>query len=68
MKIALENHSYELYLAIKNISHSKTKANHPQTNGLCERFHKTVLYEFYQVALRRKLYESLEELQKDLDA
>ena len=40
---------------------------HPQTNGICERFHKTVLHEFYQVAFRRKLYHSLEELQADLD-
>jgi len=26
----------------------------PQTNGICERFHKTILEAFYQVALRRK--------------
>jgi hypothetical protein len=40
----------------------------PQTNGICERFHKTVLQEFYQVAFRKKLYGSLQELQEDLDA
>ena len=39
----------------------------PQTNGIYERFHKTILNEFYQVAFRKKLYSSLEELQKDLD-
>lgn len=45
----------------------KHKARHPQTNGICERFHKTILQEFYQSALRRKIYNKLEELQVDLD-
>ena len=45
----------------------QAKANHPQTNGICERFHKTILQEFYQVAFRRKIYQSIEELQHDLD-
>ena len=62
-----ENHDYQLYLALNDIEHSKTKANHPQTNGICERFHKTILQEFYQVAFRRKIYQSIEELQHDLD-
>ena len=62
-----ENHDYQLYLALNDIEHSKTKANHPQTNGICERFHKTILQEFYQVAFRRKIYQSIEELQYDLD-
>ena len=64
----LETHDYELYLAVNGIEHTKSKARHPQTNGICERFHKTILSEFYQVAFRRKLYHSLEELQTDLDA
>ena len=63
-----ETHDYQLYLALSDIEHTKTKARHPQTNGICERFHKTILQEFYQVAFRRKLYLSLEELQTDLDA
>lgn len=62
-----ENHDYQLYLALNDIEHSRTKANHPQTNGICERFHKTILQEFYQVAFRRKIYQSIEELQHDLD-
>ena len=62
-----EQHDYELYLALNDIEHTKTKARHPQTNGICERFHKTVLQEFYQVAFRKRLYRSLEELQQDLD-
>ena len=62
-----EEHDYELYLAINDIEHTRTKARHPQTNGICERFHKTILQEFYQVAFRKKLYRSIEELQIDLD-
>lgn len=62
-----EQHDYELYLAINDIEHTKTKAYHPQTNGICERFHKTILNEFYEVAFRKKIYNSLDELQVDLD-
>ena len=63
----VETHDYELYLGVSGIEHTKTKARHPQTNGICERFHKTILHEFYQVAFRKKIYQSLEELQTDLD-
>ena len=63
----VDSHDYELYLAVNNIEHTKTKVRHPQTNGICERFHKTVLQEFYQVTFRKKIYSSLDELQKDLD-
>lgn len=62
-----ETHDYQLYLAINDIEHTRTKVRHPQTNGICERFHKTVLQEFYQPTLRKKLYGSIEELQQDLD-
>jgi transposase InsO family protein len=63
----VENHSYQLYLAMEDIDHSKTKANHPQTNGICERFHRTMKQEFYDIAFRKKIYASLEELQVDVD-
>lgn len=63
----LEHHEYQLYLAVEGIDHSKTKARSPQSNGICERFHKTVLDEFYRVAFRKKVYSSLQELQYDLD-
>ena len=63
----IETHDYQLFLAINDIDHTKTKANHPQTNGICERFHKTILNEFYQIAFRKKIYESMEQLQADLD-
>ena len=63
----VESHAYQLYLAVENIDHSKTKARHPQTNGICERFHRTVKTEFYDIAFRKKLYRTLEELQIDLN-
>lgn len=63
----VENHSYQLYLAMEDIDHSRTKANHPQTNGICERFHKTMKNEFYDIAFRKKIYSSVEELQIDVD-
>lgn len=63
----VEQHDYELYLAVNDIEHTKTKAYSPQTNGICERFHKTILEEFYQTAFRKKIYQTLDELQKDLD-
>lgn len=62
-----EHHEYELYLDIEDIDHTRTKAKHPQTNGICERFHQTIQNEFYAIAFRKKIYSSLEELQKDLD-
>ena len=62
-----ERHEYELYLAVENIDHSRTKTKSPQTNGIAERFHKTVLNEFYRVAFRKRIYASIEELQGDLD-
>ena len=63
----VEQHDYQLYLAVNDIDHTRTKAQSPQTNGICERFHKTILNEFYQVAFRKKIYSTLEELQVDLD-
>lgn len=62
-----EHHEYQLYLALEDIDHSKTRARRPQTNGICERFHKTVQDEFYAIAFRKKVYRSLDELQRDLD-
>ena len=62
-----ENHEYELYLQLENIDHSKTKVRHPQSNGICERLHRTMQDEFYAVCFRTKLYQTLEELQLDLN-
>lgn len=63
----LEYHEYELYLKLEDIEHSKTQVKRPQSNGICERFHRTIQDEFYALTFRKKLYGSLEELQADLD-
>jgi hypothetical protein len=62
-----EQHEFQLYLAIEDIDHTKTKAKSPQTNGICERFHRTIQDEFYAIAFRKKIYRSIAELQTDLD-
>lgn len=62
-----ETHPYELYLALCEIEHRRTKVRRPQTNGFVERFNRTVLDEFFRLALRTTLYESVEALQADLD-
>ena len=53
---------------VEHIDHTRTKVRSPQTNGIGERLHKTMLNEFYRVTFRKKLYSTLEELQADLDA
>lgn len=63
----VEHHDYQLYLVMNDIEHTKTRARSPQTNGICERFHKTILQEFYQVTFRKKVYADIQALQIDLD-
>jgi transposase InsO family protein len=62
-----DTHAYELYLAVENIDHTRTKVKSPQTNGIVERFHKTALNEFYRITFRKKIYTTLADLQADLD-
>jgi transposase InsO family protein len=64
---AHDRHEYELYLAVEDIDHTRTKVRSPRTNGICERFHKTLLDEFYRVAFRKKVYDTPDALQADLD-
>lgn len=63
----LENHPYQLYLDVEDIEHTKTKTQSPQTNGICERFHRTIQDEFYSIVFRKKIFNSIEELQEELD-
>jgi len=63
-----DSHPYELYLQLNEIKHKRTKVAHPQTNGFVERFHRTVLDEFFRLVFRTTFYESVEALQADLDA
>ncbi|MEM1321597.1 MAG: IS481 family transposase [Bacteroidota bacterium] len=63
----IENHPYQLYLDLEDIDHTKTKAKSPQTNGICERFHRTIQNEFYAIMFRKKVFRSIQELQEELD-
>ena len=63
-----DTHPFELYLALNDVEHRRTKVRSPQTNGFVERFHGTIRSEFFQVALRQRFYASAEDLQPDLDA
>lgn len=58
--VRVEQHDYQLYFAINDIYYTKAKAMSLQTNGICERFHKTILQEFYQITFSKKLYSELE--------
>jgi len=60
-------HPYELYLQLNDIEHRRTKVRSPQTNGFVERFNRTLKEEFFIPALKKKIYTSMDELQKDLD-
>jgi transposase InsO family protein len=62
-----ERHAYELYLAVEDVDHTRTKTKNPQTNGIVERLRKTMLHEFYQLAFRKTIYQGLDDLQRDLD-
>ena len=62
-----DNHPYELFLHLNDIEHTKTRVRRPQTNGSVELLNQTIKDEFYEVAFRKKLYRSLEEIQTDLD-
>jgi transposase InsO family protein len=62
-----DSHDYQLYLGLNDIYHTKTKVKIRQQNGICERFHKTILQEFYQVMFRKVIYRQIEDLQRDLD-
>lgn len=63
-----DRHPYELFLQLEGIEHRTTKVRRPQSNGFVERLHRTLLDEHFRVKGRTKWYESVDEMQKDLDA
>jgi len=63
----MAKHEYEKFLKKNNIRHTKIKPRTPQSNGIVERFNRTLAEEFYQIAMIKKVYSSLSELQNDLD-
>lgn len=60
-------HPYELYLALNDIEHRRTPLGSPQSNGFAERFIRTAKEEFFVPALKRKLYQTIDDLQTDFE-
>jgi len=60
-------HKYGAFLKGCGIVHSLTKVRCPETNGYVERFHRTILDEFFLIKMRVNEYKSLNEVQRDLD-
>ena len=60
-------HEYEKFLRQNSIRHTRIKPRNPQSNGIVERFNRTLAEEFYQIAMMKKIYSSLSELQNDLN-
>jgi transposase InsO family protein len=63
-----DRHPYELFLQLEGIEHRTTKVRRPQSNGFVERLHRTLLDEHFRIMGRKKFYESVAEMQTDLDA
>jgi len=63
-----DRHPYELFLQLEGIEHRRTKVRRPQSNGYVERLHRTLLDEHFRIMGRKKFYESVDEMQKDLDS
>jgi transposase InsO family protein len=61
------SHPFEVFLELNSLSHRRIKPRTPRTNGFVERFHKTVGEEFFGPALRSTRYETVDQLQTDLD-
>jgi transposase InsO family protein len=62
-----DQHPYELYLQLEEIDHRTTRVKRPQSNGIIERFHRTLLDEHFRVEGRRTWFETIEEMQGVLD-
>ena len=63
-----DHHPFELFLQLEEIEHRTTQVRRPQSNGIVERLHRTLLDEHFRIQGRIKFYESVEEMQQDLDA
>jgi len=59
---------YELFLQLEGIEHKRTKVRRPQSNGIVERLHRTLLDEHFRVEGRKTWFETIEEMQVALDA
>jgi len=64
----MDGHPFELFLQLEDIEHRTTKVRRPQSNGIVERMHRTLLEEHFGIQGRVKFYENLDEMQNDLDS
>jgi transposase InsO family protein len=62
-----DQHPYELFLQLEDIEHRAARVKRPQSNGIVERFHRTVLDEHFRVEGRRTWFEAIDEMQTVLD-
>ena len=62
-----DRHPYELFLQLEDIEHLTTRVRRPQSNGFVERLRRTLLDEHFRIKGRQKWYESVDEMQKDLN-
>ncbi len=62
-----DRHPYELFLQLEGIEHKRTRVNRPHSNGIVERWHRTVLDEHFRVEGRRPWFETIDEMQVVLD-
>ena len=62
-----DQHPYELFLQLEDIAHRTTRVRRLQSNGILERFHRTLLDEHFRVEGRRTWFETIEEMQAVLD-
>jgi transposase InsO family protein len=62
-----DRHPYELFLQLEGIEHKRTRVNRPQSNGIVERLHRTLLDEHFRVEGRKTWFETIEEMQVVLD-
>ncbi|MBK6779472.1 MAG: transposase [Gemmatimonadetes bacterium] len=61
------HHPFELYCAVQQVEHRTTLVGSPESNGMVERFNRTLKVEFFGLAFRKQCYASVEALQADLD-
>ena len=63
-----DRHPYELFLQLEDIAHKTTQVRRPQSNGIVERLHRTLLDEHFRIEGRRTWFETIAEMQVVLDA
>ena len=62
-----DNHQYEQFLQLEVVQRRTTRVNRPQSRGIVESFHRTLLDEHFQFEGRNTYLETIDEMQKILD-